>query len=180
VWHNLTAMNMFPLNVLSQSVSTFQIAGRVGVDLLGLLLPVRPKTKSKGIRLCSSTKLAGSSHLQTLFDQHGQASVSLSFLRDHLLVARPRGQFFSTDELALKGLRREDDQWSIDVIITHRENQDGEPAPRDLYVVLQIDPGRRPVRSLILQFSGQTRDFYGKETLLSRPIAPVERIKFTN
>lgn len=170
---------MFPLDAMSHSLPAHQQAGRLGVDVLGLLWPLRGAAGGEGVRLYASADLARPLDIDALFAQRAPARVPRAALRDHLLVVRPRGEFFGTDELALSQMRWHDDRWSIDLEITRCENQDGEPAPRDLYVVLCVNMGNRPLRSLALQYSGRRRDFKGNETQMAEPVAPAQLIEFS-
>src|SRR5262245_34707370 len=127
---------MFLSNLLSRSVPAYRLAGGFGVDVLGLLWPVGDAGGGEGLSLVARADLARPLDLDALFAQPPPSRIYRAALSDHLLVARPRGTFFSTDELSLSQVRRHEDRWTIDLEITHCESQDGEPAPRDLYVLL--------------------------------------------
>lgn len=172
-------LDVFPLDVLERSAPAHQLAGRFGVDVLGLLRPLQASSADEGARLCRYADLARSLDFGAIFGQGAPSRVSRAALRDHVLVVRPRGDFFSTDELALAQLRGPDDQWSLGLEITHCESQDGEPAPRDLYVLLCLEVGDRPLRSLALHFNGRRRDVHGNATPLAAPIAPAQFIEFS-
>jgi hypothetical protein len=170
---------MFPLDILSQAVPAYRLADRFGVDVLGLLWPPRDGAGNEGVRLCAYGDLSRPPGIDELFERDAPPSVSSAALRDHVLVVRPRGEFFSTDELALSRVRRQAGRWTIDLAITHVENPNGEPAPRDLYVVLSIEVGNRPPQSLELRFDGWRRDFQGNETPSAEPVAPSQTIRFS-
>jgi hypothetical protein len=173
-------VGMFPLELLSQTIPAYSVAGRFGLDVLGLLWRVRDGADDAGFRLCAYSDLSRLSGIDELFEQGAPSRVERGALRDQVLVVRPRGEFFSNDELALTQVRRQEDRLSIDLTITHVENPNGEPAPRDLYVVLAVDTGKRPPHSLELLFNGRWRDSQGNETPLAGPVAPPQTIEFSD
>ena len=170
---------MFPLDVLSPKSPTYRLAGRFGIDVLGLLWPTDGKAKGEGVRLCAHGELSRLSSIDGLFGQDASLRVPHKVLRDHVLIVRPRGEFFSTDELTLTQMRRDDDHWAIDLEITRVETPNGIPAPRDLYVVLAINTGDHPPQHLELRFSGHRRDSQGNETPLAEPVSPPQVIEFS-
>jgi hypothetical protein len=170
---------MFLSNLLSQTVPAYRLAGGFGIDVLGLLQPVGAAGGGDGLRLYAHADLARPLDLDALFAQPPPARLSRAALSDHLIVARPRGTFISTDELTLSQVRRQEDRCTVDLEITRCESQDGEPAPRVLYVLLCIDVGDRPLQSLTLQFGARRRDVQGSETPLDAPAAPAQTIAFS-
>jgi hypothetical protein len=171
---------MFSLDTLAQAVPASRLGGRFGVEVLGLLYPIRSEVSGRGIRLLAFSDLSRPLDPEELFQRSSPSQGSLASLRDHVLVVCPSGEFFSTDELALLHMRREHDQWSIDLEITHYQNPNLDPEPRDLCIVLSIDAGNRPFRSLVLQFSGRWRDYQGNETPMPKPVAPNQVIEFSD
>lgn len=163
---------MFPLDVLSQTTPAYRVAGRFGVDVFCLLWPTRGEPAGEGVRLCAHDDLSRLPDLAELFVRTAPARVERAALRDHALIAHPRGEFFSTDELALAQVQLSENRCSVDLAITHVENPNGIPAPRELYVVLTIEAGSRPPHSLELRFHGRQRDSQGNETPLDAPVAP--------
>jgi hypothetical protein len=168
---------MFPLDALSQSVPSYQAAGRFGVEVMGLFYQRRAAVEPDSNRLIPLADLTGPIDLPARFEQSARSPISRAALHDQALVCRPQDEFFSTDELTGVQIRRDQDQCLIEVVLTRHENPDGEPAPRDLYLVVYVEEGNRPLRRLVLQFSGRRRDFKGNEIALTEPVAVTQHIE---
>lgn len=154
------------LDELAQSIPAHQIAGRFGVQLLAVLRPRGEGARGGegGWRLQDPARPLD---LEGLFARSTPPRVSLASLRERLLVARPRGEFFSLDEVSLRHARREDERLTVELLVTRPESPDGEPAPRDLFILLGIDAGVNPPRRLSLTFDGRGVDTRGNETPLA-------------
>jgi hypothetical protein len=171
---------MFPLDVLSQTVPSYQVAGRFGVEVMGLFYPRRAAVEPESNRLIPRAELTGLIDLPTRFEQSVRSPISRAALHDQALACRPQGEFFSTDELSGVQIRRDQDQCLIELVLTRHENPDGEAAPRDLYLMLYVEEGNRPLRRLELQFRGRWRDFRGNEIALTEPVAVTQLIEVTD
>jgi hypothetical protein len=169
---------MFPLQSLSSKVPPHRLAGWFGVEAFGVLLPVTHGAAGEGIRFVPLASVGDSFNPEVLFQTEPATRVQQSVLRDHALVVRARGEFFSTDHLAVSDVRVDGDAWEIHFSVTHVESQDGEPATSDLYVVVAIDAGYARLRSLRLQFNARLRSFQGKESAMDEPAALPEVIEF--
>lgn len=170
---------MFSLDVLTHLIPTYQIVGRFGVDILAFFYKTIDSVTAEGVRLFNQRDPTQPFNLETVLRQSPLSYVPRTALRDSILVILLRGEFLSADKLAVSQMRRDADQWSVDLEITHFENLDGEPAPRDLCLALSIDMGNDPVPSLVLNFKGHWSDFQGNVTPLPDPVAPSHVIKFT-
>jgi hypothetical protein len=168
---------MFPLELFSKSVPAHRLAGQFGVEAFGVLWPVSHGT-GEGIRFLPLAGVGDSFDPEVLFRGNLPVRVPQAALRDHVLVVRTRGEFFSTDRLAVPDVRVDGDVWWIDFSVTHVESPDGEPAPRDLYVVIAINTGAARLRRLTLQFRARWRSFQGEESAMSDQAAPSEVVEF--
>jgi hypothetical protein len=162
-------MSLF--EILAQDVPVHRIAGRFGVEALCLLWPASSGPTGEGIRFLPLAKLANSFDPEKSFRDETPLPISQPVLRDHALLVRPRGEFFSTDRLAVSDMRVNGNDWGIDFSVTHFENLDGEPAPCDLYLVIAINTGDVQLQSLMLQFKGRWHSFQGEETEMAEPAA---------
>jgi len=168
---------MFPLDILAKAVPAYRLAGRFGMDAFGLLWP-RSANLDEGIRLFPLAGATDAFDPEVFFRQERPLQVSRAMLRNHALLAHPRGEFFSTDKLALSEVKMDGDDYRVGFSVTHFENPNGEPAPRDLYVVLSVEFGDSRPQSLTLHFSGLWRNFRGEETTAAEPAASPLRLNF--
>ena len=143
-----------------------------------MLSPVSHGAAGEGIRFVPLARVGDSFEPEALFRIEPATRLMQAALRDHALVVRPRGEFFSTDRLAVSDVRVAGDAWWIDFSVTHVESPDGEPATSDLYVVIAIDVGHARLRSLRLQFNARWRSFQGEESAMDEPAALPELIEF--
>jgi hypothetical protein len=150
---------MLPLQDLAQTFPAHQIAGRFGLEILGLLWPVSDGPPHEGVRLYTNPDPARPLNLTAVFSQSAPSVISRAVLHDHFVVAACRGEFFSTDKIALIQLNAIGEEWLINLEVTHIENVNAIPAPRALYVLFYIDVGDRPLRSLGLQVTAQWQDY---------------------
>lgn len=168
---------MFPWDALSQSVPAHYVAGRFGIEMMGLLVPKVASLERDTFRLMPYAMLSGLANISALFERPSPTQVTRMVLRDNALIFRLQGQFSSTDELSAMQVQFEKMQTLIDVVFTRYENQDGDPAPRDLYLLLGIEIGNQSLRRMKLQFSGRMHDFNGNETPLAGTIAAPQIIE---
>ena len=162
-----------------RAVGGFPLAGwdhapgqvaRLGMDVRLLLRP--PGPGRDGVWSYPIDGLVPTLDLAAIGVTEGDARVTRAALRDHGLIVRCRGRCFSTDELAITQIRRDGERWSLGLELTHHENQDGEPAPRDLYVLLVVDPGDRPLRAIALDVHERWRDVRAHEIPAPAPAPP--------
>jgi|SRR5687767_3172796 len=171
---------MFSLDDLFRAVPSYQVAGRLGIDVVAWLSPIDEAMRETGARLYPLRDLAWPLNLNAVFRKPAPASFSRSALRDHVLVVRVYGEFRSTDELALSHIDREHDRWSIELDLIRFEDLNIDPAPRNLWLVMSIEVGNYPLRSLALRFCGRCRDFQGNEKAMQEPVAPSQAVEFVD
>lgn len=169
---------MCTLDALVRAVPAHQVAGRTGVEVLGFVRPPGEGGAGPAVTLHPCAGPGDPQALDAWLAGGAPPPFARAALRDHLLAVRPHGQFLSTDEVALSRTDRDGDRWSIVVEITRSEGGDLVPAPRDLFVVLRIEPGRRPPRILEIRFAGRSRDQEGNESPVAEPMAPPVVIEF--
>jgi hypothetical protein len=148
------------------------------VEAFGVLWPVSHGGAGEGIRFLPLPTVGDSFDPEVLFRVAPATRAPQTALRDHTIVVRARGEFFSTDRLTVSDVRVEGDAWLIHFSVTHVESPDGEPAPRDLYVVIAIDAGDARLHRLSLQFNARWRSFQGAESAMNEPAALPEVIEF--
>jgi hypothetical protein len=169
---------MFPIEMLRSSVPAYRLAGGFGIEAFGLLWPVSDGKAGERIRFLPLAQVGDSFDPAAVFREEFPLQVHPSTLRDHVLVVRPRAEFFSNDRLAVSNVSANDGEWRIDFCVTRVESQDLEPAPRDLYVVIALDAGDALLRRLMLQFKARGRSFQGVESAMNEPAALPEVIEF--
>ena len=167
---------MLSLQDLSQTFAAHEIAGRFGVELLALLMAPSEDGPYSGVRLYSSSEPL---NLATVFAQNALSVVSRAALHDHFLIVACSGEFFATDKLELTQLSANGEEWSSKIEITHFENVNAIPAPRELYLLLSLDVGDRSLRSLELKFIERWRDHKGVEKSLSDSAIQSQTIEFS-
>lgn len=170
---------MSPLDVILQSAPSYQVAGRFGLSVAGLLRPLESPASAGAVGVLALAALSPSTDIDSLFQPGTRSEVARSVLADHILVLQPRGQFLSTDDLSLTGASQHDGRWSIDLMVTRHLSEDGEPAPRTLMVLMHVDVGDLTLRELAVTYHGRQRDFRGSETALPAPLAPAQVITIT-
>jgi len=143
-----------------------QIVGRFGLEVRVLLAPVLQPPAAEGARLLHFRDLARPLDLAATFASCKPSPLSRALLRDHALIIHVAGRFCSTDRVLLAQVQLRHDHCSLALEITHVESQDGEPAPRDLYLLLRFDFGALPVPKLAVQLTEHRRDFHGHEAPL--------------
>jgi hypothetical protein len=143
-----------------------QIAGQFGLEVRVLLAPVLQSPVPQGVRLLHVRDLAQPLDLAAIFASGEPSPLSRALLRDQALIIHAAGRFWSTDRAILVEVQSRYDHCSLDLEITHVESQDGEPAPRDLYLLLRLDFGDLPVLKLAVQLTERRRDFHGHEAPL--------------
>lgn len=172
-------IDMTPLEKVYQTIPSYQSAGRLTLDVISVLRPVSERAEGELVILGAFTDFATRAGIDWLVDEPGVAAVSRAALRDHVVAVRTRGTVLSTDRIALAQLDARGVGWSVDLDLMRFESFDGEPAPRELWVLLSIEPGDQPLESLTLRFSGRLRDSRGNETLLREPTPAPYTIPFT-
>jgi hypothetical protein len=171
---------MFPLGSVSHRIPAHQIAGRLALDVLCILRDVRDGGHAEGVILCAYTDFADGEDFESVFGRPGTSVVPRHALRNHLLAVRISGEFFSTDRLVPAQMDARSEHWFIDFELTRMENFNGEPAPRELWVLLAIEPGKQPLQSVTLRFQGRLRDFLGNETPIPEPVVAPQTISFSD
>jgi len=170
---------MFSLENLAAAIPAYRHAGRFKLELFALLWPLFENETDEGVWLVPVTALSKIFDPEVLSGWKRSAQVSRAALRNHALVVRPRGQFLSTDKLSLAQLNVEGNRWAVDLALLRSENPDGEPAPRDLYVVLSLDTGDSRPQSLTLHIKGIWQDFRGDESAFTEPVANDVAVEFS-
>jgi hypothetical protein len=102
----------------------------------------------------------------------GQGSVSRASLHDHAVIVRARGGFLSTDRVVLARFDAAGDEWSLTLEITHVENPNLDPAPRDLVIVLALALEDATPSRISIEFAGRIRHVRGDVQPLVAPVAP--------
>jgi hypothetical protein len=128
------------------------------------------------LALCALSDLAGAMHGAVDRAKAVTSPLTATALRDAALVVCPHGSFVSSDRLDVVEVNARSPAWTIDVDVLRQESQDGEPAPATMTLLLALDPGERPLRSLALRFRGVRRGFDGVMTAFDAP--PEVRIEF--
>jgi hypothetical protein len=165
-----------PIEKVSESIAEHQSAGRFVIDALCVLRESGGATGDEFVTLLPHSAF----DFKQLLDQPKAPAVSRGALRDHLLALRVKGEFFSTDRLALAHIDARGDRWLIHWDLIRFNNYNGEAAPRDLWVLLCLEPGKQPLRSLTLSFNGWLRDPNGEETPMPEPVAAPQTIDFSD
>jgi hypothetical protein len=165
---------------LVSTIPDHQIAGRCGFEIFGLLAPQREEITHRGVRLCPQIESEPSLNLDALFARSAAPVISRSALRGNFLVVACEGDFFATDKIALIRLDARGDEWSATIEVTHLENLNAIPAPRDLYILLYIDVGDRRLRILDLNFTARWFDIEGVEKPPPEPAPPSQLIQFSD
>jgi hypothetical protein len=170
---------MSSLDQVYQAIPDYQKAGRLTLDLLTVLLPVSEGVGSELLTLPLLADFSGKKGFDWLAAQPPVPAVSRAALPDHVVAARMSDSILSTDRIALTKLEARGGDWSADLLLTRFENFDGEPAPRQLWILFSMDPGQQPLDSLTLRFSGQFRDNRGNHAPLREPLPSAYTIRFT-
>src|SRR5438552_924862 len=106
---------MLSLDNLVRSVPAHQAAGHFSVDIFGFLKPQGTAAGGEGVRLCPFAGLERPLDLTALFRTSAPLRLSREDLDRHVLVVRPRGEFFTTDELAVVQVSRNAGDWSVEL-----------------------------------------------------------------
>jgi hypothetical protein len=171
---------MFPLGSVSHRIPAHQITGRIGLDVLCIFRNLSDADHAERVILCAYTDFANPEALESIFGRPTTSVVPREALRNHVLAVSIQGEFFSTDRLVPAQVDARGDHWLIDFELTRMENFNGEPAPRELWVLLAIEPGKQPLQSLTLRFEGRLCDFLGKETPIPEPVGAPQTISFSS
>ena len=172
---------MFPLDAISARTPRIARVARFGLDLMAVLQPPSGQ-RAGGFRLWPVDPEGNGRPIEPLarlfIGSAEPSELPQAALADHMLVAWPEGGFFATDQVVLRALDCAAARWSASLEVTHSDNDDGIPAPRDLFLVLGISSDGQLPTALILRFATRHRDVQGAEIVIEPSAHPEMRITF--